>query len=124
DGSGGVSTGAETSFSQVASTSPGYDASADGKVLKFNGKFTFKGTIQIQTNYAADSNASTLSCYGRGTTTSDVANRDITLGFHESCHRADYQAFLKANTLPDAPTMNIGMKAADYDKSAAAFVTA
>ena len=123
DGSGGVTTGAETSFSKAASTSPSYDSAA-GKITKFNGKFTFKGTIQIQTKYAADANASTLSCYGRGTTDADVASRDITLGFHESCHHADYQAFLKANALPDPPTMNIGMKPADYDKAAAAFVIA
>jgi hypothetical protein len=123
DGSGGVTTGADTSFSKVASTSPGYDS--DGvKITKFNGKFTFKGTIQIKTKYAADSNASTLSCYGRGTTDTDVKNRDITLGFHESCHRADYQAYLKANALPDPPAMSIGMKAADYDKAAAAFSAA
>src|SRR5579872_4430387 len=123
DGSGGVTTGADTSFTKVASTTPGYD-SADGKITKFNAKVTFKGTIKIQTNYAADSTASSLSCYGRGTTTTDVANRDITLGFHESCHRADYQAYLKANALPDPPTMSIGMKAADYDKAAAAFSAA
>ncbi|MBI3864086.1 MAG: hypothetical protein HY290_19560, partial [Planctomycetia bacterium] len=118
DGSGG-STGADTSFSKIASSSPSYDAE-NGKITKFKGKFTFKGTIQIQTKYAADSTATSLSCYGRGTTTTDVANRDITLGFHESCHRADYQAYLKANALPDPPTMTIGMKSDDYDKSAAA----
>jgi hypothetical protein len=123
DGSGGVTTGAETSFAKVSSTSPSYDA-LDGKITKFNGKFTFKGTIQIQTKYAADSNASTLSCYGRGTTNTDVVNRDITLGFHESCHRDDYQAFLKAHALPDPPTMNVGMKSSDYDKAAATFGTA
>ena len=123
DGSGGVPTGAKTSFSQVSSTSPTYDSDA-GKITKFQGKFTFKGTIKIQTKYAADSTADSLSCYGRGTTNTDVTNRDITLGFHESCHRADYQAYLKANTLPDPPPMSIGMKAADYDKAAAAFGTA
>lgn len=122
DGSGGT-TGADTSFSKVASSSPGYDS--DGvKITKFKGKFTFKGTIQIQTKYAADSTANTLSCYGRGTTDSDVKNRDITLGFHESCHRADYEAYLKANALPDPPAMSVGMKAADYDAAAAAFSAA
>jgi hypothetical protein len=123
DGSGGVTTGADTSFSKVASTSPSYDSDG-GKITKFNGKFTFKGTITIQTKYAADSKADSLSCYGRGTTDTDVKNRDITLGFHESCHRADYQAFLKANALPDPPAMSIGMNAADYDKAVAAFGTA
>jgi hypothetical protein len=120
DGSGGVTTGAKTSFSRVPSKSPDYD-SADGKITKFNGKFTFKGTIKVQTNYAADANSSTLSCYGRGTTDTDVKNRDITLGFHESCHRADYQAYLKANALPDPPTMSVGMKASDFDRAAADF---
>ncbi len=120
DGSGGVTTGAKTRFSRVSSSSPGYD-SAGGKITKFNGKFTFKGTITIQTKYAADSNANTLSCYGRGTTDADVKNRDITLGFHESCHRDDYQAFLKANDLPDPPDMSIGMKSSDYDRAVADF---
>lgn len=120
DGSGGVTTGANTSVSKIPSKSPSYDAE-DGKITKFKGKFTFKGTIKIQTNYAADSNTKTLSCYGRGTTDSDVKNRDITLGFHESCHRADYEAYLSANPLPDPPAMSIGMKAADYDQAAAAF---
>jgi hypothetical protein len=123
DGSGGVSTGADTSFTRVAPTSPSYDT-VDGKITKFSGKFTFKGTITIQTKYAADSNSSGLSCYGRGTTDTDVKNRDISLGFHESCHRADYQAFLKANALPDPPAMSIGMKASDYDTAAAAFSAA
>jgi len=123
DGSGGVTTGAKTSFKRVASSSPGYE-SQGGKITKFNGKFTFKGTITIQTNYAADSNASTLSCYGRGTTDADVKNRDITLGFHESCHRADYQDYLKNHALPDPPAMSVGMKATDYDTAAAAFSAA
>jgi hypothetical protein len=123
DGSGGVTTGANTSFTRVASNSPTYEA-VNGKITKFSGKFTFKGTITIQTKYASDSNPSTLSCYGRGTTDADVKNRDITLGFHESCHRADYQAFLAANALPDPPAMSIGMNASDYDKAAAAFSAA
>jgi hypothetical protein len=123
DGAGGVTTGAKTDFARVASSSPSYEA-VNGKITKFAGKFTFKGTITIQTKYAPDSNASTLSCYGRGTTDTDVKNRDITLGFHESCHRADYQAFLKANDLPEPPAMSIGMKASDYDKATAAFAAA
>jgi hypothetical protein len=122
DGSGGTS-GANTDFSKVPSKSPSYDAEG-GKITKFKGKFTFKGTIKIQTTYAADASATDLSCYGRGTTDTDVKNRDITLGFHESCHRADYQAYLKNNALPDPPAMSIGMKADEYDKAAAAFSAA
>ena len=123
DGAGGVTTGAKTSFMRVASSSPEY-AAEGGKITKFNGKFTFKGTITIQTNYAADSTSSTLSCYGRGTTDADVKNRDITLGFHESCHRADYQDFLKKHALPDPPAMSIGMKATDYDAAVKTFAAA
>lgn len=121
DGSSGVTTEANTEFSKPASKAPSYEAE-NGKITKFNGKFTFKGTIQIRTSYASDANAKTLSCYGRGTTDTDVKNRDITLGFHESCHRADYEAYAKANALPDTPAMSVGMKAADYDAAAAAFV--
>jgi hypothetical protein len=123
DKSGGVTAGALTDFTQPASKAPKYD-SVDGKITKFKGKFTFKGTIQIQTKYAKNADASGLSCYGRGTTDTDVENRDITLGFHESCHRNDYQNYLKVHSLPDPPTMSIGMTAADYDKEAAAFVDA
>jgi hypothetical protein len=120
DGSGGVSSGAKTTFSQPGSTSPGYESSG-GKITKFAGKFTFNGTIRIQTKYAADSTVSTLSCYGRGTTDADVKNRDITLGFHESCHRADYEAFLTAHALPDPPDLSIGMPVSDYEKAVSAF---
>jgi len=123
DGSGGVTTGADTDFSKPSSKAPGYDSDG-GKITKFKGKFTFKGTIQIQTKYDAKTNASGLSCYGRGTTDTDVKNRDITLGFHESCHRADYEDYLKVHTLPYPPTMSIGMTVADYEKKAAAFVKA
>lgn len=123
DGSGGVSDGAKTSFSKPTSKAPGYRAE-NGKITKFEGKFTFKGTVQIQTSYAANSNSKTLSCYGRGTTTTDVTNRDITLGFHESCHHVDYEAYLKANAPPDPPTMSVGMDAKDYDKSVDAFIKA
>jgi hypothetical protein len=123
DGSTGVTTGANTEFTHVASTAPSYESQND-KITKFSGKFTFTGKIQIQTSYAADSTAKTVSCYGRGTTATDVKSGDITLGFHESCHRADYEAYLKAHALPDPPTMTIGMKPADYDAAADAVVKA
>jgi len=123
DGSDGVSTGANTAFFKVSSTNPTYE-SANGLITKFNGKFKFSGKITIQTNYASDAKTSTLSCYGRGTTDTDLANRDITLGFHENCHRADYKAYLKTNSLPTPPAMSIGQKATDYDNAAAAFNTA
>jgi hypothetical protein len=111
DGSGGTS-GALTEFSKPASRAPGY-AAENGRITKFDGKFTFRGTVQIKTSYAPDATPKTLSCYGRGTTAVDV-----------SCHHADYEAYLKAHALPDPPAMTIGMKAADYDAAVAAFVKA
>ena len=116
--------GAITDFSQPSSKAPEYDTSPDGKIIKFKGKFTFKGTIRIQTKYASEKEAGGLSCYGRGTTKTDVKNRDITLAFHESCHRADYEGYLNANELPDPPAMSIGMRAVEYERQAAAFVKA
>jgi hypothetical protein len=119
DGSGGAAT--VTGFTKPDAVAPMYDTK-DGKITKFKGKFTFKGTIKIQTTYAAGSSADGLSCYGRGTTDTDVRNRDITLGFHESCHRDDYQAYLKVNALPEPPAMSLGMNSGDYDNAVLAFV--
>ena len=122
DGAGGGQ-GADTSFSKAGSQAPGYEA-AKGKITKFDGKLVFKGTIQIQTKYAPGSSASSLSCYGRGTTRQDIEAGNITLGFHESCHRADYEAYLKNNPLPGPPKMEIGMDSKDYDKGAKEFAQA
>ena len=120
DGAGGRAT--VTDFTKPESQAPSYDSN-NGKITKFNGKFTFKGTIKIQTRYGSGADAKGLSCYGRGTTDTDVRNRDITLGFHESCHRDDYQTYLRANALPEPPAMSLGMNAVDYDNAVVAFVT-
>jgi len=101
---GAAASGAgETSFTQPGWTSPGYSTDPHHKIVKFNGKFTWKGTITVQTVYAAQARPDQLSGYGRGTTDADVRSRDITLGFHESCHRRDYEAYLKAHPLPEPP---------------------
>ncbi len=121
---GGVEKEAVTDFTKPSLKAPQYDSSADGKILKFRGKFTFKGAIQIQTKYASEKEPGGLSCYGRGTTKTDVKNRDITLGFHESCHRADYEDYLNAHVFPNPPAMSIGMRVVDYEKQTAAFVKA
>ncbi len=57
-------------------------------------------TITIQTIYGAKTKPKDLSAYGRGTTVEDKAAGDVTLGFHESCHRNDYLAYVAANALP------------------------
>lgn len=46
---------------------------------------------------------------------------DITLGFHESCHRNDYVAYLGVHRLPDPPKLAIDMTVADFEKATAVF---
>jgi hypothetical protein len=116
DGSGGASgTGAHTSFSFPSYSAPGYSFDGSGNITAFAGKFEWKGTIDIQTVYGSSASASDLSCYGRGTTTSDVQSRDITLGFHENRHQVDYENYLSSHALPDPPNMSIGMARTAYE---------
>ena len=120
DDTGGPANGAHTGFSVPSSSSPGY-TTADGKVSQINGKFTWKGTLTIQTRYGAGATASSLSCYGRGTTAGDIQSRDITLGFHESCHRSDFVSYLTRNALPDPPALAVGMTKKDFDAAVKKF---
>jgi hypothetical protein len=101
--------GAHTEFQVPQWYAPGYGFDGSGKITQFDGKFTWKGTITIQTIYGGGASPSDVSCYGRGTTADDVRNRDITLGFHENCHRLDFESFLKSNPLPDPPDIRVGM---------------
>lgn len=120
DGTGGPRNGAETTFEIPAASSPGFEHS-HGKITKFSGKFTWTGKITIQTRYGDGATPRDLSCYGRGTTLEDVRNGDITLGFHESRHHADYAAFLKANPLPDPPAFTLPVKKTDHDNAVMKF---
>ncbi|HTV22454.1 MAG TPA: hypothetical protein VMG12_27385 [Polyangiaceae bacterium] len=120
DDTGGPADGAHTGFDVPRTSSPGY-SHAGGKVTQINGKFTWKGTLSIQTRYGTGASASSLSCYGRGTTTQDMQSRDITLGFHESCHRSDLVSYLSANPLPDPPAISVGMATKDYDAAVKKF---
>jgi hypothetical protein len=120
DGGGGPAGGAHTAFDMPRASAPAYTVAA-GKVTAFRGKFTWKGTLTVQTRYGAGATSRSVSCYGRGTTAMDVRNRDITLGFHESCHQRDYVAYLAAHPLPDAPTPTIGSSAASYDSAVQSF---
>lgn len=78
-------------------------------VEHFDTKFVWKMTIAIQTVYVDPKDASRVSCYGRGTTDADVRNRNVTLGFHESCHRADFVTYLTTHPLPALPKLQVGM---------------
>jgi len=114
DGGGGPANGAHTDFTWPSMSAPGYDSDG-GKITKFKGKLTWKGTIKIQTKYGTGGKADDLSCYGRGTTPGDISAGDITLGFHEHCHQEDYVNYLSNKILPNPPTLEIGMSATDYD---------
>lgn len=118
----GARAGAVTSFiGGTEWTQPILHADRHNKIINFVGKFVWRGTLTIQTVYAAGAGPNTLSGYGRGTTDSDVRNRDITLGFHESCHRNDYVAYLQSHKLPNPPQLAIGMTRAEHHTAISAF---
>lgn len=120
DGNTGVAAGAKTKFSRVPISHPGYRAHA-GKITKFKSKLSWRGVVTIQTSYAPDASPKSLSCYGRGTTAADIRDRNITLGFHESCHRSDFINYLKSHPLPPLPQLATGMDADDYQRGLRAF---
>ena len=68
--------------------------------VAFTGAFEFKGIITIQTKYGNMAKDTDLSLYGRGTTKKDKRDGNVTLGFHEHCHRKDYLNYLKNNPFP------------------------
>lgn len=73
------------------------------RITAFTGDFEFPGPITIQTVYGPGASKNQLSLYGRGTTEQDKEDGNITLGFHESCHRLDYMEYLATNPLPEFP---------------------
>jgi len=121
DGGSAPAVGAETSFKGGGQFTSPSASTAGKKIASFTSKFTWKGTIKIQTAYASDADANHVSCYGRGTTDEDVKAGNITLGFHESCHRDDYKSYLKANALPDPPKFAVGMTVDEYNQAHAGF---
>lgn len=112
---------AKTSFSVPVFNAPGYDFDGSGKITAFKGKFEWRGTLTIQTVYGPGAGPRDVSCYGRGTTAGDRQKGDITLGFHESCHREDYANYLANHALPNPPEMRIGMSKQSYEAEKARF---
>lgn len=113
--------GAKTKYdvSSVSFQTPGYQH--DGKnVTKLNSLFTMKGTVKIQTTYGPNSTPAQRSQYGRGTTQADEQAGDTSLGFHESCHRADYLQYLDNHELPVFEG-KVGMTIAEFDAAVAEF---
>ena len=65
-------------------------------------------TVTIQTRFGTGK-PDDDSAYGRGTTPGDIAAGNVTLGFHESCHRKDMISYLTNTPLPaftGKPKMN------------------
>jgi hypothetical protein len=97
------------------------DTDRHHKIVKFRRKVVWHYTVTLQTKYAGGSGRETLSGYGRGTTDDDRRNGDITLGFHEGCHRNDYAKYLRDNQLPDLPVLAVGMTVTEFRKATAHF---
>ena len=94
--------GLKAAFTDLSSSKPKVDASKpSGKDAKW--QFTVAPlTVKIWTEYGSYDPES-LAAYGRGTTDTDKKDGNVTLGFHESCHRADLLAYLNGN---DPPTFS------------------
>lgn len=88
------------------------------------GTMTWNATIEIRTKYESDKMRDLYSCYGRGTTSADREAGDITVGFHESCHRNDYVNHLETNGLPALPNLKPGMSINDFNREQNKFTRA
>jgi hypothetical protein len=64
------------------------------------GNIVVTGTATIQVQYGDDAKPTAPAAWGRGTTVPDVTNKDTTVGFHESCHLADYKSYLATTPIP------------------------
>jgi hypothetical protein len=71
-----------------------------GKILSWS---VVPYQVDIVTRYGSGTPPADAA-YGRGTTKPDVDSGNVTLGFHESCHRSDILAYLTAHPLPAAPS--------------------
>ena len=90
-----------------------------GKILSWT---VLPYQVDIVTQYGTGTpNAD--AAYGRGTTEKDIETGNVTLGFHESCHRADMLAYLTGHPLPAAPSKT-GITTDEGDTLIAAYTTA
>ena len=97
---------------------------ANAGKIKATSKLTWRGTITIRTRYQEGVKPDELTCYGRGTTTDDVKNGDVTIGFHESCHQTHFANYLSTHALPAAPDITADMSLTDAAALAQKFVDA
>jgi hypothetical protein len=114
--------GADTSFEIEAGEIPRYGFDKHNKITDLDGTAPTP-KVAIQTLYSPGSRSTDISGYGRGTTDDDKKAGNVTVGFHESCHRADYFQFVKDNALP-VFVGKIGMTVAQYKAAASAYLDA
>lgn len=69
-------------------------------VIDIVGKAFIKGVVTIQVLYGANATPTSRAAYGRGTTTEDKKNGDVTVGFHESKHVEDFIHWFKNEPFP------------------------
>ena len=86
----------------------------DGKITSFTKKVVFRSSITIQTAYRPEAKSNDTSRYGRGTTPADKASGNVTLGFHESCHRAEIIEYLTTTPYP-VFTGKVGMTEDEFN---------
>jgi len=82
-----------------------------------------KAVLLIQTTYSKQGAEYMISGYGRGTTADDLKAGNITLGFHESCHRDDFIRYLNTQKLPSFDG-TAGMVGQDFLDDWSAFMSA
>ena len=130
DNNAGTISGAKTILdgSKVAMTGITYEiVPAEGqtepkqtdKVSALKGRAKITGKVTIQVVYGTVGGVRVKpeeeAAWGRGTKSGDASAKDITVGFHESCHRDDYIAYLKANLPIQSTGFKVGMTVADFD---------
>jgi hypothetical protein len=94
------------------------------KVLELKGVYSITGKVTIQVRYGSQAKPTHLAAYGRGTTDDDKSKGTRTVGFHESCHLADFVSWLKTKPLPKfngAVGMTVKKYEEECDASEAAF---
>jgi hypothetical protein len=118
----GNGSGADTSFEIEAGEIPRYGFDKNNNITDLDGTAPAP-KVTIQTLYSPGSKSTDISGYGRGTTDDDKKAGNVTLGFHESCHRADYLQFVKDNALP-VFMGKIGMTVTQYKTAASTYLDA
>lgn len=89
---------------------------ATKKVIAVAGVNKLQGLIELQIRYASGVKPDQKTAYGRGTTASDIAKGDITIGFHEHCHIDDWLGYLKSKDLPLEFEGKVGMTTTEYQQ--------